>query len=68
MQYAVIFALLVFVLIQQIMHLRERKDLYNRLMAKDLTEYTVIEQQKKAEKRKKPVNIKFEEYKKNWKI
>jgi hypothetical protein len=31
--------LCVIIVLQQILHVRERKDLYNRIMAKDLQEY-----------------------------
>lgn len=36
---AVIIALLIFMFMQQIIHHIERKDLYNRIMAQDLTDY-----------------------------
>jgi hypothetical protein len=37
---------LLFVLWREWQHDRERKDLYSRLMAKDLTDYTISEKQK----------------------
>lgn len=36
---AVVFALCGIIAIQQIIHHRERRDLYNRIMSKNLTEY-----------------------------
>jgi len=39
---------LLFVLWREWQHDRERKDLYSRLMAKDLTDYTVSEKQKQS--------------------
>ena len=38
----VIIALLLVILLQEIIHSRERKDLYNRLMSRDLHEYKYI--------------------------
>lgn len=37
--YAVVYALCGVIVIQQIIHHFERKDLYNRIMSKNLTEY-----------------------------
>lgn len=38
----VIIALLLIILLQEIIHSRERKDLYTRLMSRDLQEYKYI--------------------------
>lgn len=48
----VIFIILIFILaimIIEILHYKERRDLYNRMMAKDLTEYNQVQQTKKRE-------------------
>jgi len=65
----VILALLAVITIQQIFHTKERKDLYNRIMARDLTEYTHAKQRdKENDKRQSAMKKKYEEYRKKWKL
>ena len=46
--YIVACAFILFLAWREWQHDRERKDLYSRLMAKDLTDYTVSEKQKQT--------------------
>lgn len=63
MQEIIILGLIAVILIQQALHSKERKDLYSRIMAKDLTEYR-LEPQKKKDISK--MRNKVKEYQKNW--
>ena len=61
MQDYIIFALIAVIAIQGFMHSKERKDLYNRIMAKDLTEYKIA-----GKKKTNPMKKKIDEYRKTW--
>jgi hypothetical protein len=61
----IILALIAALIIQQIMHLIERKDLYTRFMAKDLTEYEQVSKKfRKAEANN--MRKKVKEYQQKW--
>lgn len=65
----VILALLAVIMVQQIFHTKERKDLYNRIMARDLTEYTHTKQHdKENDKRLSAMTKKYNEYRNKWKL
>jgi predicted Holliday junction resolvase-like endonuclease len=65
----VILALLAVIMVQQISHTKERKDLYNRIMARDLTEYTHTKQHdKENDKRLSAMTKKYNEYRNKWKL
>jgi hypothetical protein len=61
----IILALIAALIIQQIMHLIERKDLFTRFMAKDLTEYEQVSKKfRKAEANN--MRKKVKEYQQKW--
>lgn len=58
----------VVIIIQQIKHSKERKDLYNRIMARDLTEYShAVQHENQQSKPLSGMQKKFKEYEKTWK-
>ena len=51
----IIGSLMLLIIFQEVLHYKERKDLYSRLMAKDLTEYTHSKVEEKKVAIKLPV-------------
>lgn len=58
--------LIAVIIIQQVMHSKERKDLYTRIMARDLTEYNHAIQHEVGQKNLSGFDKKYNEYKKKW--
>jgi len=58
--YCVIFGLIAIIFVQELAHSRERKDLYNRIMCKDIKEYQNID------KPSVPLNSRHREVLKKW--
>lgn len=55
--YIVIIVLVILIILQEIIHSRERKDLYNRLMSSDLHEYKYLTSAEKRNKTKRGNNL-----------
>lgn len=65
---AIIIGQQVLIVFQHITHSKERKDLYNRIMARDLTEYThAVQHEKEKDKQLSAMEKKYKEYLKEWK-
>jgi hypothetical protein len=67
MELYIILALIAVIVFQQVMHGKERKDLYTRWMARDLTEYNHAVQHEKLDPKQSAMQKKLDEYKKQWK-
>jgi hypothetical protein len=66
MIYVALIVSLIVLAFENFMHYRERKDLYSRIMAKDLSDYaTIIEKKKPPGKAKSFIRDKMEELRRN---
>lgn len=65
---AVIIGQQVVIVIQNVTHSKERKDLYNRIMARDLTEYNhATKHENQQDKPLSAMQKKYKDYEKRWK-
>lgn len=55
--YIVIIVLVILIILQEIIHSRERKDLYNRLMSSDLHEYKYLTSTENGNKTKRGTSL-----------
>ena len=56
------------IIVQHITHSKERKDLYNRIMARDLTEYNhATQHENQQDKQLSAMQKKYKDYERRWK-
>lgn len=67
LEYIIPVLLIAVIVFQQVTHSKERKDLYNRIMARDLTEYNHAVQHEQQDKPLSAMQKKYKDYEKRWK-
>jgi len=68
LEYIIPVLLIAVIVFQQVTHSKERKDLYNRIMARDLTEYNhAAQHESPQDKQLSAMQKKYKDYERRWK-